>query len=327
MLSRLLYCLRLCWFWHHARSIIEKDTLAVTDEDSPTSKQMASLHTTRLGAEAPFTAGGKIIQGLRSYGMACAKAEGGRDSILWSADGRDVAVDGQWVNLAKIRTLMKDSIGNVTAQPEGLLSHAKDGAYLLAFDFEDLIDDPACGDPGMWFGRMAANKNKLNFDYAGQLLPGLVNMKKDVGSNQWEPHPDWDAVEKLWAEERVFLKSLLLAIHITSGMPNRGAELLESTWCNSGGARLRTVLAGKDGEAWFDTTYSKTDYKATRLKQNIRFLHPDIGRTLLVYLCTVRQVTDTLFQMRHGVARDYLWCDYKEDSPRGTIRWDTNVLT
>ncbi|KAE8237044.1 hypothetical protein A4X13_0g8936, partial [Tilletia indica] len=246
---------------------------------------------------------------------------------MWSANGQSVAISGHWIGLQDIRKMMKDSIASVEAGLKGLLAHANDQSFLAAFDLSKLVDNPSQDDPNMWFGNLASNKPHLDLDaYGNQVMPTLMTMKMDNKTKKWQPNPDWSKVQLLWDEETKFLKALLVAIHITSGMPSRGSELLETTWRNDYGARLRNVLAGHDGEIILDSTYSKTEYKSTRVKQNIRFLHPSVARVLAIYLCTVRQTTDELFHLKYDVDRTYLWCNVNDKCQRGIARWDTTYL-
>ncbi|KAE8238627.1 hypothetical protein A4X13_0g8438, partial [Tilletia indica] len=254
-------------------------------------------------------------------------AEGSRDQIMWSANGQSVAIGGHWIELQDIRKMMKDSIASMETGLKSLLAHANDQSFLAAFDLSKLVDNPSQDDPNMWFGNLASNEAHLNLDaYGDQVMPTLMTMEMDNKTKKWQPNPDWNKVQLLWDEEAKFLKALLVAIHITSGMPSRGSELLETTWRNDYGARLRNVLAGHDGEIMLDSTYSKTEYKSTRVKQNIRFLHPSVARVLAIYLCTVRQTTDELFHIKYDVSRTYLWCNVNDMCQRGIARWDTTYL-
>ncbi|KAE8215910.1 hypothetical protein CF319_g8972 [Tilletia indica] len=73
-LSKLLYCLRLCWFWHHGRSIWRANgSIASVPATRTAAEEFGVLHTDKLGPGAPFTSGSKHIQGLRAFGLASAR--------------------------------------------------------------------------------------------------------------------------------------------------------------------------------------------------------------------------------------------------------------
>ncbi|KAK0558861.1 hypothetical protein OC861_006810 [Tilletia horrida] len=328
LLSRLLYTLRLCFFAARVSELEDLQAQLDASEHLDVAEEFADAHTRALGSASKWSSGSRYIQGLRAFGMASAQAEGGRDQALWSEDGKQVMMDGNLITLEQVKCVMDDLIHLSVCKLDTLLQRANEPDTLRALVFDGLVDNPACSDPGMWFGTLQANKDLLPLAvYGEKILPDLVSVSKDVLTQKATLDVEWDAVQDLWQEETQFLRTLASTIHLTSGMPSRGSELFETTWQNSPGSRLRGICIGHNGEVFIDNTYSKVDYKATRLQQNVRFLHPTIGRVVVRYLCTVRQVSDALYMIKHGVRRYYLWSEYCDSAPRKETRWDSSILS
>ncbi|KAK0558898.1 hypothetical protein OC861_006800 [Tilletia horrida] len=235
---------------------------------------------------------------------------------------------GNLLKLDGVRDVMDEVTRRVNNQLDYILQLADDSGALRSLSFSTLVDNPSCADPGMWFGALKANDHCLPLStYGDKVNHKFVTIRKDVLTGDSTPEIDWDKVEDFWTEETEFLRTLAVAVHLTSGMPSRGSELFETTWRNSPGSRLRGICIGHNGEVFIDNTYSKADYKATRLQQNVRFLVPTVARVLVLYLCTVRQVSDAFHMIKHGVRRYYLWSKFDEKAPRKEARWDSSLLS
>ncbi|KAK0556788.1 hypothetical protein OC861_007053, partial [Tilletia horrida] len=104
LLSRLLYTLRLCFFASHITQLedLQTEIAEVGEEEQlDLAEEMAEAHRRSLGADSKMSSGSRFIQGLRTFGMASAKAQGGRDQALWSQDGKNVMMAGNLLQLEK----------------------------------------------------------------------------------------------------------------------------------------------------------------------------------------------------------------------------------
>ncbi|KAK0523061.1 hypothetical protein OC835_006375 [Tilletia horrida] len=335
-ISKILYCFRLC-FLVHRRSEIRASHSNGAGHETPEAKrrreraeadEFAELYDSLLGRKSRFNTGSRYLLATRSYGRVCTKIEGGPARSRWNEDQTELQLDGNQYSLKKLKKMMQNSVEAVQAKFGKLLQRVPVvNVEDSEINVSNLVDNPAVPDAYAWFGTMPGNADKLKIkEYADQVLPQLVHANKAPDGTVMLSY-DWPAIERFWAEETEFLKALLAAIHLTSGMPSRGAELLEATYKNIPGGRFRSIFVGFGGEVYLDLTYSKTEYASKKPGQNIHVLLPEIGHILIQYLCGPRQMSDALFMRRHGVQRPYLWCESKPDAPHGIVKWDTVVLT
>jgi integrase len=84
-----------------------------------------------------------------------------------------------------------------------------------------------------------------------------------------------------------FIKTLAVLIHLGSGQPLRGSELLSILYANTAEAPRNLFAIG--GQLALLTTYSKTSNMTDGMgRTNIRFLPPCVSDILLAYLAVVR---------------------------------------
>ncbi|KAK0542057.1 hypothetical protein OC846_006858, partial [Tilletia horrida] len=228
----------------------------------------------------------------------------------WARDGQSLFLDEHHIKIADIKALMQFTIREVERTWEPLIKRSPLPMNMEAFPLEHLVDSPANTAPGFWFGVMTQNSNLLDINaYANSTLPAFVTTMRTNSSQggTWAPVLDVEEADKFLALERVWLLKLLLFVHLCSGMPARMSELTETTLTNGIGGRPRSITLSPGGEVTLDLTYHKSEWASSRLRHNTRVLHPLAGRMLAFYMCTVMQLTNTLFRLRYGTQRTYLW--------------------
>jgi hypothetical protein len=91
----------------------------------------------------------------------------------------------------------------------------------------------------------------------------------------------------------VFLRHLLLLVHITGGQPARGTELLTLRWRNSARSEARKIFI-ENGMVSFVTSYHK-NYSLTNTNKIIhRYLPREVGELLVYYIWLVAPFLEQL---------------------------------
>ncbi|KAE8217707.1 hypothetical protein CF319_g8265 [Tilletia indica] len=330
VLSRLIYVLRLCFL---LSSVIRFGD-AVVISDPAFFPFFETDHQKQLGTGASLISPLKHLIGLRAYARKLAKAEGGRALFHWSEDGRTLLFQGVRLTLMAIRVFMNDSIERAQDYYELLTEQARGLGWANKTErLHELVDDASNTQPMYWFGEHPKNAAIMKSDYSRLMFRSLSKPTSDRSSSRTHlsvgsVRLDLDLLGAWRRLHRQFLATLLVAIHLTSGVPNRGTEILSSTYMNSDTGRARTVYIGPQGEVLLDCAYSKTERTATRAQQNVRFLHPDVGRLLVLYLIHVRPFAGILDKAQYERNTGLIFSDW---SPVGAQiqagRWHTTRLS
>ncbi|KAK0535275.1 hypothetical protein OC842_002379 [Tilletia horrida] len=336
LLSCLIYDQRLCWFAQVITELGEhQDNEAVRQYLAETKKTadqyrvecFQERHKAELTSENVLGSGGSMLLSLRTFARACAVFDAVRARTQWDAEGQSLFLDAHLITMASVHNMMSHIISSVEDRLQDLLSLSHQGFRLDTLPLHKFTDDASWAEVGAWFGAIPGNAALFDLErYANELLPSLIDVSEAPDKVELIANVDEDAADDLLKLEEDFLKALLVAIHTTSGMPCRGSELLETTYKDGAGTRPRSVLISPGGEVMLDLTWNKMEYNSSRLKQNIRFLQPTVARILVLYLLTVRPLTDAVFRLRHGMSRPYLWSrlDVKKERCEP---WDSKVLS
>ena len=168
-------------------------------------------------------------------------------------------------------------------------------------------------------------KKQLLVSWLGR-QPGMVSYRP------WAASP---GVGVGWLHEAVvefegwcqkFLKLMAAMVHISSGGPLRGTELLQVTWRNPA-SRLRSLVVIK-GHFCIITHYHKSQATSLRQKTNMRFLPLALGDLLLKFLTYCQPVREDMQWSTGGKAMSltprlfsrFSGEDWPEDSLRDSLK-------
>ena len=122
-----------------------------------------------------------------------------------------------------------------------------------------------------------------------------------------------------------FLETLLFLVHVTSGQPARGPEILSLRHSNSQVGAHRNIFV-EEGVVSTVTRYHKGYSVTGSFKIIHRFLPREVGEMLVYYIWLVlpfRQQLDGLTSQRHERPSPFIWA-HKNDFKK---HWDTAHLT
>ncbi|KAE8218229.1 hypothetical protein CF319_g7855 [Tilletia indica] len=337
ILSRVISALKLSWFMAEMVRIdgIMSERLNQMDDHAQTTSEAGyratlfrATHHTFLGAGSLFNSAFNELLSQRNFGMAAAKGEGVKGRTSWAEDGQSLMIDGHNIHKSSIRKLMTDSIAGVVETLQVMLKFSTLQLDLNSVPLERMTDNPAWDDVGAWFGIHSGNPKLFDLNaYQDDIYRKFVVFTPSTAEIPWKPKIDASYAKILKDSEADFLTALRLAIYLTSGVPPRGTELNEATMKNGAGTRLRSFFLGTGGEVILDLTYSKMEHTATRSQQNLRYLHPTVGKAVALYACTIRPLMDTLYLLEHRQERVYMWNIPDVEEERGSDKWATDSLS
>jgi superfamily II DNA or RNA helicase len=115
-----------------------------------------------------------------------------------------------------------------------------------------------------------------------------------------------------------FLEMLLCAVHVTSGQPGRGSEI--TTMRHRNGALQDRNIFVVDGQIMTVVRYHKSQSQWDKPKVVPRFLPPQLGQVMAIYLVYIQPFREYLrLQVLEGNYTDYIWSN--EQGP-----WETDRL-
>jgi hypothetical protein len=128
-------------------------------------------------------------------------------------------------------------------------------------------------------------------------------------------------VERYFRDVDLFLERLLLLVHVTSGQPARGTELLTLRHTNTSSGHHRSIFI-ENGLVGTVTSYHKGYNITNTLKIIHRYLPKEVSELLVYYLWLVlpfREKLDVLVYKRRKPPSPYLW-------PKKEGGWDSGRL-
>ncbi|KAK0549724.1 hypothetical protein OC844_006822 [Tilletia horrida] len=334
-LSRFIYISKVCWAHHELLRIDHKlddeesaqGTNRALNRDHRRAQMFRDSYLRDFDPSVLFSSPFTFVMALRALGMAIASDEDGKGRVVWAADGLSLFLDAKHVKLASMAELMKAALDNCKQAFQPLLNRS--GAPMTVDETlpAKLIDNPTHAEASFWFGELPENGKHFDPErYATSIMSQLIHVRSDSSPQQPVLQPDWAAIDDFLDIEKTFLKTLALCIYLVCGMPPRMSELLEATYKNEAGGRLRSIYIGPGGDVVIDLTYHKTEWSSSKTRHNIHIMHPAIASIWVCYMGNIRPVTDALWRLRYGIWRNYLWCDPDPSADRGTAKWDGNVI-
>lgn len=228
------------------------------------------------------------VQKLRSYGRKVRDNTTSLGYIIWSDDGEHLSYKGFELDMGQLRWFVRDQVEAAQDMLHDLLllgPDKDDRAELLPpLSMRDLKDDPTVKTAGWSFLLDRRNSGQL----AGHDRWLLNRVRGDrrlrmqflcgSGLSVW----DRQATERYLQKVREFLERLLLLVHITSGQPARGTELLTLQWRNTNHGLRRNIFV-ENGLVTFVTSYHKGYSISGSTKIIHRYLPPEVSELMVYY--------------------------------------------
>lgn len=231
---------------------------------------------------------------LRRYGRSVRDTTTAHGIITWSDDNDTISLKNTTLNLPSLRWFLRDEVAAVQDLLEGVLlippGYDSDRAEMVPpVNIRALKEDASIDTPGWSFldhpdNTQLKGKDKWLLDRvcSEPTLKKRFMKPENGGPPQWQV----PAVKAYLNHVVEFLGRLLLLIHITSGQPARGTELLTIQWRNSWEGLRRTIYL-ENGLVSIITSSMKgySVEESTRIIH--RYLPPEIGEILVYYLWLV----------------------------------------
>jgi hypothetical protein len=279
------------------------------------------------GTRSPFSWANR----LRMYAKKVRDSTTSLGYIDWSNDGETVSYkDVVNLSVAAFKKFVADQVAQAQKLLEGLLLlHPSEQLHKLGVGIKmhQLVDNAVEGSRGYSFLQHPDNLKGALPDKRNWLLRRVLH-------NDWlqdEFIEEGRAPQVLWKTRRVeeymqqvdaFLERLLLLVHLTSGQPARGTELLTLRYENTLHGHHRSVFID-NGMVSTVTSYHK-GYSVTGSTSIIhRYLPTQVGELVVYYLWLILpfwQKLDLLALHRKEPPSPFLW-------PKGQGSWDSSRLS
>jgi hypothetical protein len=260
------------------------------------------------------------LNGIRLLGLAIARDTPSEPSTYWNKEGSAVTYLD--------RTLEMDQLRRWVAE---VLVKAEKALYddcLFAIEEPPEIDPSKLRDiigrtsPGFSF--VSDRRNVLQHEQywlvnCVMATPSILHNKFTAVDPSMTSGVRWipGQVRRYLAKIDRFLELLLVSVHLTSGMPARGPEILGLHHCNY---ELPRELFICNGRLMTKTLYHKLDWKIGS-RPVCRFLTPYVGKLMATYLTFVLPFERFLqSQIGAPVKGGLIWC-------RDGREWKTDRLT
>lgn len=253
---------------------------------------------------------------LLAYGKAIAYAEGNEGSTFWSEDKKTFYLKGQAIELSRFRTMAQDLVAEVEKMLWQELLWIARVEDRFAVNMKGIVDDVTFARRGASFINQPSN------NLCGKLEWMLTRCRQSEQGRKLQ------TVEGQWRETEVkrylrrvkrFLTLLLVCVHVTSGQPGRGSEI--TTIRHRNGMLQDRNIYVMDGQVMTVIRYHKSQSQWDTPKIVPRFLPPQLGQVMVVYLAYLQPFQEYLTMKVFDHSRnDYVWAD--EGGP-----WETDRLT
>jgi hypothetical protein len=252
---------------------------------------------------------------LLAYGKHIAHNQGNTGNAYWSEDKKIFYLNGQPISIARFCNMAQSIIADVSKQLWSLLwvQRMEDR---LVIDLAQIQDGMSFTRHGMSFVSRTSNK----------LTHGLAWMLQRARSE--EGGMRLQTLDSRWRGKRVrqylrqvdrFLELLLFCVHVTSGQPGRGSEIITIRHRNEL-LQDRNVFV-VDGRIMTVVRYHKSQSQFDKPKIVPRFLPPELGQVMAVYLAYLQPFREYLIvKVLGGGLSDYVWSDKNG-------AWNTDRLT
>lgn len=266
---------------------------------------------------------------LRAYGKKVRNSTTSLGYIQWSEDKESLSYKTTELRMNGFKEFVQTQVELIQAQLEDLLLLHHDECRedtVPTFVLRRLKDDPSQNARSWSFLADPRNREELP-DRSRWVLDRVLDTEwlrdeflkvKSDGSFHWL-HRSVDRY--LYRVDR-FLERLLLLVHITSGQPARGTEIISLRYQNTVEGHLRNIFI-EDGLVSTVTAYHK-GYSVTGSTKIIhRYLPKEIGELLVYYLWLIRPFTEKLRLLAYAdksPPSSFLW-------GKGSASWDGSRLT
>lgn len=262
--------------------------------------QVAYLHDK---ADAPM---GEILS-LLAYAMAKNKGQTHRPSVIWGhGNTKDTLYyHGNPVPLARLVLFVQGTI----RKAEGILrSHLlMDPTLDLETVALDLADDMTSRGNGQSFIVDVRNAKALH--QSRRAIPLRISANPALAAPLFAQVDNQHVyrsggIQAYYKHAQAFLDLLMVVIHLTSGQPARGSELLTLRYANSA-TSLRNFYI-QDGQVMIVTDYYKNRMQHGLAKVTPRFLPRAVGRLFVAYVVQVLPFIHFLHHRSHSTPPENL---------------------
>ena len=251
--------------------------------------------------------------------------------ILWSEDGQTVTYKDVSFSIDALKDFVAAQVREAQQQLEGLLLLHPDKSredVVPKLHLHRLQDNHANTQQGWNFLKDPRNEAVLEAGGERWILNRVlgnrwlrdewVKLARDCCNVQWKK----PAVSAYFTKLDNFLERLLLLIHVTSGQPARGTEIMSLQHSNTPQGHHRSIFI-KDGLVGTITSYHK-GYNITGSAKIIhRYLPREVSELLVYYLWLVLPFWQQLVILAHKRTlppSTFLW-------PKANEAWDPRRLT
>lgn len=294
MLAGLVYCVRVL--------SIEK-ILPANRRDNQTDNDRDRFLAMRKrylvdGSYSPMS----TIISLLAYGKSIALSAGNSGNAYWSWDKKTYYLNGRPISVERFCSMAQSMVADVTEQLWQLcwVDRVEDR---FSIDLAQIADDLSFTTRGMSFVSEARNclSNGLTWMLT-RARESEGGMKLQTSEGKWRGRQ----IRHYLVQVDCFLELLLGCVHVTSGQPGRGPEITTIRHRN-GVLQDRNVFVA-DGAVMTVVRYHKSQSQWDKPKVIPRFLPPQLGQVMAVYLAYVQPFREYLtVQVLRGGLSDYVW--------------------
>jgi hypothetical protein len=280
------------------------------------------------GTRSPFSWASR----LRIYGKKVRDSTTCLGYISWSDDGKLLSYKGvRHLSIEAFRDFVRDQVVKAQAELEGLLLlHPTEHREELGIEFwmHRIVDNPTENARDWSFLQHPQNSNGTLPCRENWLLERVLENKwlqeEFICSKSSAEQVQWrqKAVKDYKKQLDAFLERLLLLVHLTSGQPARGTELLSLRYINTVNGSHRNLFID-NGMVSTVTTYHK-GYSTTGSTKIIhRYLPKEVGELLVYYLWLVRpfyRKLELLSLRKTDRPSPFLWAKEESIEPWGSSK-------
>lgn len=265
---------------------------------------------------------------LRSYGKQVRNHTTPLGYIQWSEDDQVLSYKNLTLSMADFRRFIREQVAIAQSQLEDLCLLCVDESRestIPELVIHNISDDPTNNTRNWSF--LNDPRNEVELVHRGDWLLNRVldaePLQRQFVNVSNSGRVIWKAPEakKYLARVDAFLERLLLLVHLTSGQPARGTELVGLRYKNTMSSHLRDVFI-EAGAVTMVTAYHK-GYSITGSTKIIhRYLPREVGELMIYYLWLVRpfwQRLEKLALYQTEEPSPYIW-----SKKQGT--WDSKRL-
>lgn len=266
---------------------------------------------------------------LRAYGKKIRNSTTSLGYVYWSTDNEKLSYKTTELEMPRFQNFVRVQVNLIQAQLEDvLLLHPNECREHIVptFVLRRLKDNPSEKARSWSFLDDHRNREELPNGARWLLNRVLANdwLRDEFIKVKSNGRFDWlsRSVDDYLARVDRLLERLLLLIHITSGQPARGTEIVSLRYHNTVHGHQRNIFLD-EGMVSTVTSYHK-GYSITGSTKIIhRYLPKEVGEVVVYYLWLIRPFTEKLQLLALGEKTSpspYLWA-------KGKTCWDSSRLT